>query len=168
MFAQHLVGWPALTLVAQPASAIEPGDSNRDGRVSAPDVTALARILGGAPPNEGADANRDGFILRDDIEAPFARICRRPLGVATPTVTGSASAAASWTPTGAPMPPSSTPTELRSATPTPTGMSPAAPTTTVSPTTVSSPTLTPSPSRTPSATVQPTDTPGGAAGAPRA
>src|SRR5258706_409315 len=74
------------------ARAVTPGDGNRDERVSAADVTVLLRILNGDVAGSlSADANQDGFILNDDIGATIARVFGAAPGIATPTVSATAS-----------------------------------------------------------------------------
>ncbi|HUI26905.1 MAG TPA: hypothetical protein VL403_12545, partial [Candidatus Kryptonia bacterium] len=92
-----------VVLSTRTASAILPGDSNRDDRVSAPDVTALVQILAGAPGNQGADANLDGFILPDDLDATIARLFGAHPGEVTATATASATTTLTPSPSGTPM-----------------------------------------------------------------
>lgn len=151
---------------------LEPGDSNRDLRVSAADLPALIGILAGQPGNEGADANRDGFVLADDVAATAARIFGRPL--AEPTATPTTGVTATATPTSSPTrsvtrppvtgtatrSPTSSATVETTAVPTATGTVPAlpSPTPTQNATaTVAAPTGTQSSSPTP--TDSPTHTP---------
>lgn len=141
-------------LAPAPARALDPGDSNRDRRVSAADVPALLRILAGQPANDGADANRDGFVLDDDLGATFARIFERPLAEPTTTPTASATTTATTTATAAstttrtPTMPESTPTgtATRSSTPT------ATPSSGPSHTATATGSASPAPSFTPSST----------------
>lgn len=102
------------------AHAVEPGDSNRDLRISAADMPSLVRILGGQPGNDGADANRDGFVLDSDIVATAARIFGRPVfePTFTPTPQRTATRSATATPTPSSSMPTATRTTTQAATPT--------------------------------------------------
>jgi subtilisin-like proprotein convertase family protein len=149
LFWLSLAGALALC-ITNPALALDPGDSNRDLRVSAPDLTALLRILAGdAPGNDGADANRDGFVLFDDLRATVARLFGRPLAEPTSTPTLEPTLTATGTATRSP---TSTSSPTLAATGTATA------TASPSPSLVVTPTATPSASATSTGTV-PTPTP---------
>ncbi len=142
---------------ARPTSALIPGDSNLDGRVSAADFTALQRILGGEPGNDSADANRDSLITPEDLGATAALLFGESLTVATPTPTDTATPIA---------PPSPTPTQSAtpSATVTRTFTQPfGTHTATLTSSPTQSRTATASATPTASPTIAPSSTPGSAA-----
>jgi subtilisin-like proprotein convertase family protein len=143
-----------LACLAGPAWALDPGDSNRDLRVSAPDFTALVRILAGdTPGNDGADANRDGFILPDDVEATAHRLFGVPIAGPTATSTPTANATATATATSsvtatASSTSASTSTATATRTPTPSLSPTLGATATRTATATPSPSFTPTPTRT--------------------
>ena len=167
---------------AAPARALDPGDSNRDQRVSAADLTMLVRILAGEPANDGADANRDGFVLPDDLEESISRIFGRSrvpptatraptltatttrtptdtAGAETPTPTGTVPPSASATATGTPTAAAASPTfTLPVSSPSPTATRTVSPGDTATPTPPPTPTATDHMSPSPTATPTPTPT----------
>ncbi len=145
-------------LAAAPARALDPGDSNRDRRVSAADVPALLRILAGQPANDGADANRDGFVLGDDLAATFARIFEGPLAEPTTTPAASVTTTATATATAAASTPTRTPT-MPESTPTRTSTPTASPSSAPSHTATATGSASPAPSFTPSLTATATSVP---------
>lgn len=140
--------------LAAPAYALEPGDSNRDLRVSAPDFTVLMQILNGdTAGNDGADADRNGFVLPNDIAATAHRLFGAPLSEPTATPTSTAAATPTATATS-----SVTPTASSTSASTSTATATRTPTASLSPTLGATATRTATPSASPSFTATPTRT----------